>query len=196
MKKSNSINKLLLLSSIAFFSCQDVFIPDPIDPRLPQYTENGQGTGGALIDGIKWESINEPNIFYSFNPVSIVIIPDKKSISIKFTGNVKGDPTDIVVNLNQMGCKTEKDILSLVEKKFALNNGTNSANIERGNDSYNPSNTPGQIYFRSIKSTNGEYYDVSGTFGFSVISSKGKLIEVTYGRFDFKLCKGEELLVR
>ena len=43
--------KLLLLLSICITSCDTYeFNPDPIDPRLPSYSEEGKNTGGGYIN--------------------------------------------------------------------------------------------------------------------------------------------------
>lgn len=58
MKKYTSIIKSLLIFVVLVMnSCSGEFIPDPIDPRLPKYTEEGNNVAGAFINDNTWESV-------------------------------------------------------------------------------------------------------------------------------------------
>lgn len=198
MKRLSYISRvLLLLTSVILFSCEGVLVPDPIDPRLPKFTEDGNNVAGAFIDGNKWKSVWKSYIFGSYTVANMVLKPSDNSLTLGFTGYAKDNlSTSFVFNLHRINCHTEKDILWLSGKKFILNNGIDSANIEGVyNCTYKAANIPGQIYFRSVKQMYDNGYIISGTFGFTVESSTGKLVEVTYGRFDYVLHTGSELLM-
>lgn len=182
-----------MFASISLFSCDGVWVPDPIDPRLPKLTKDGNNAAGAFVGDSKWESLMRSNIFGRNSVAQIVVNSPDNSLTLTFMGQTKDEaPVNFVFKLNRTNIHTNSDILSLTGKRFLLNDGVNSANINSSNSTYKPANIPGQLSFHAVsKALDG--YIISGTFGFTVEKSTGELVEVTYGRFDYLLYINYEL---
>ena len=81
---SNSIIALFLL---ALVSCEGIFIPDPIDPRLPKYTEKGYNAAGAFINKDVWKSVDESSYDFGFDWSFIMDNPTNEGSLIKNLSN-------------------------------------------------------------------------------------------------------------
>jgi len=168
-------------------SCvESVYIPDPIDPRLPKYTEVGNNVGGALLNDKLWKS----EVIYDFwgSASRIPIIRSyQDSISIAFDGELNDDNyAEISVGLDDITINQLADLTTLSGRKFSLDGNAAVAWLT-GLGCGKPS-TRGQVYFRSV-SYSSEYKSItlSGTFSFVVEDCAGVKVEVTYGRFDFEI---------
>jgi hypothetical protein len=207
MKHLKAILTLGILGSIVFFfdSClEEKFIPDPADPRLPKYTENGNQVGGTLINDVAWKTDFWSSIdmgwnrsFYFTNYRS----GDSATLTIdgRFTeGFNKDRPLSFIVVLKNISFGKLEDIKSLDGQTLTLDGTTNYAMIDDRSWTIRDSTDHyyggiGEITVRSvnvIKNTtiqrqNGEKYNpliIAGTFEFSF---EQDLIHVTSGRFDF-----------
>src|ERR1035437_590386 len=89
MKRYGSINSLLLICSmLALLSCEGLYIPDPIDPRLPKYTENGNDVAGAIINNIYWTSVERIGFQTTSYKPYIITSAITDSLVIQFSGKM------------------------------------------------------------------------------------------------------------
>ncbi len=178
----------LLLIGICFSasSCEPIYIPDPIDPRLPKYTDDGNNVAGAFINDNLWRSEYFPSWFGPNNEPEIRYFSNRDSISITFIGAVD-EPNyygDISFGFRGFGVTSLAELVELNETKIELDGITSTANAYRSSDCVAPG--IGQLYFRSM-TFNAEtgHLTLSGTFGFNQEDPACGNISVTYGRFDF-----------
>ena len=205
MKKYDFINysKILVVAFVIFFSCDGTWVQDPIDPRLPKYTELGNNAAGALINDKVWESIIKVDFSDSYYPISNVPFIQKQgndSLLIGFFGNTEGRKSAIQFYLTGLNISKFQDILTLGGQKIQLDGISNSGYYSENYASMDYSNKGfGQIYFRNIS----PYYSTShadeqsnvlifsGTFGFTINGLNGKTTKVNFGRFDFRIGKND-----
>jgi hypothetical protein len=192
MRKYIFINRsVLVLAVILITSCNGVFVPDPIDPRLPKYTEAGNNVAGAFIDQNTWESI----VTIGFPGISdaplITVWPTNDSLVIRFYGRVSDESSIIEFHLTGLNISKFEDLLRLNDKKIQLDGNRNVGfNIQNYNPTTNENKGIGQIYFKHV-SVNYSLSKVilSGTFGFTVNQSTGRSTRISYGRFDYTVTK-------
>jgi len=188
------MNKFIYFHSLLFIciilicnSCTDAFIPDPIDPRLPKYTEDGIGYAGALIENKLWLTYRVYEGGCQSGSTTIEYYNEKDSLLI----NMKGDSDSSLVDLNfsfkSAGIKTSEDLYLLKGRKIQFDGNQNSVSLLKKDTTLMlQSKSNGQIFFKSVK--DGDYPNqviLSGTFGFTITQANGQEIEVSYGRFDF-----------
>lgn len=185
--------KKYLIKSISAFvlivllSCDGVFIPDPIDPRLPKYTHQGNDAAGAFIDGRQWKSVVERDFMYTDNE------PEFRSYSgdrleISFYGDVGTESYNLKFILVGYGINTYEDLKKLEGRKILLDGDLNSGEVDTyGNSCYPGSGGTGQFYAKDISIRQNGSLVFSGTFGFVTADSACPSVEVTYGRFDYNV---------
>lgn len=202
MKKLSFLNRIILLALVSistFFSCTKEFIPDPINPELPIYSEEGNSLSGAYVNGNIWRSntegtkINSYGVTYSYAS-QIKVWKSKDSLILNFDGRILNrESSDIGFSLKNLEINTLDDLLKLNDRKIALN----------GNDRYgyyqetykrNTLRGKGQIYFKSVKK-NSNGITLSGGFGFQTIDSIGNITNITYGRFDYNFYKDSNFYI-
>ena len=178
------LNFLIICAVLLFvFESCESFIPDPVDPRLSKYTEKGLNVSSALINDSVW--IAEPAFYFKHgvDPNHYLIYqPDNDTISIQINGNSGtiefvfiGYGIDDLQKLNKL---REKKILVGNQNFYATFNDVKAEN--------------GQIYFKHVESTDSMAI-LSGTFGFTI---PDPAIKVSYGRFDFKVRKGDNFRIK
>jgi hypothetical protein len=191
------MRKFTYLSSIIFVSlllicCDGIFIYDPIDPRLPKYSEDGNDVAGAFINGEVWTSIVKRKYFTDqyFNYPVISLYERTDSLIISFEGE-SIDWNIIEFRLSDIHIHRFEDLILLKNKKIQLDGVKNYAicvNRDQYRDDFRSKKTPGigQLYIKNVN-TNGfaNYITLSGTFGFVVNDSVYGKVEVSYGRFDY-----------
>ena len=199
-------NSLIALCLLALVSCESVFIPDPIDPRLPKYTESGINTAGAFVNQEVWKSAVKYGFMTSYNKPYLTVYSNKDSLVLSFDGQiVKGDNVlaDYYISfyLKDLNIHTFSDLKTLENKKIQLDGVKNySAFTKRDNSSSNiickGTAGIGQIYFRNVE-VNASQNSVilSGTFGFTITNLNCGTTEVSYGRFDYRFGKDSNLWI-
>lgn len=195
MKKSNFIknSKVLVILILILNACEGIFVPDPIDPRIPKYTEDGNNVAGAFINDNIWESIVSLNYGRPF----INVWPENDSLLLRFSGKTAGVPSSIEFHLTGWKISDFEDLAKLEGSKIQLDGMKNAGFYTEGYDLFNYENKGiGQIYFKNIRirvyNANGEGQIsktaiISGTFGFTMNDSGGKITKVTSGRFDYRI---------
>ncbi len=207
MKKFSFINKskILAILFLLLIACDGIFVPDPIDPRIPKYTENGNNVAGSFINDNIWESIVKAGFYGSSNQPFITIWQESDSLLLRFNGNTAGESSSVEFHLTGLNISKFEDLTTLDGQKIQLDGIKNAGfYIENYTPSSYDNKGVGQIYFRhvSIRDSNGndggqtsKRIIISGTFGFSFNDSNGKTIKVSSGRFDYKITESNNFQI-
>lgn len=195
MKKLNFNKLIVLIIAIIAISCDSIFIPDPMDPRLPKYTESGNNVAGALVNDEIWRA--EVDLYWSIagvqsiNNASVTIWPEKDSVVIYFPGKTGDINTTIEFHLKSTEVNSFEDLVKLEGSKIELDGNVNYACfIQDGNI---VDKGIGQFYPTHIhKRDSSSNVIFAGTFGFYATNSMGKEMQITYGRFDYRLDKDSD----
>lgn len=198
MKKLHFTNStLLLILLLVAAACEGLFIPDPIDPRLPKYTEQGYNVAGAFVNDEIWESVVSHKIqlvgslTVPVNEPRLEAWPEKDSLTLTFSGSTGANKTYIEFHLRNLKINEFEDLLQLNGQKIILDGNTNAGFYEESlNDSADKYPGVGQVYFKEVRidSSSNVLY-LSGTFGFSVNRSNNKTLKVSSGRFDYRFAE-------
>jgi hypothetical protein len=185
---------------VVFFiatACSGIFIPDPIDPRIPKYTEEGNNVAGAFVNDSIWKSV----VTAGFNQVSdrpyITAWSENDSLSLRFTGLISDESSSIDFHLKGLNITKFADLLVLNGQKIQLD-GINNVGCYIRN--YTPLDDDhkgtGQIYFRNVKEedTSGKII-LSGTFSLSFNDWNGNMLKVTSGRFDYRISEESNFII-
>lgn len=166
---------LLIISFL--FNCKD----DEQDTNvLPEATQSGKNTGGAVVNGEIWVAkIESPSISggnitqYNTSPALGQFM---LNINLRNVNNTSGDQIKIFITSNQ----------DITTTSYQLSVSTGNFGIY-SNKAYNPYYTDatnsGILTITKFDKVN---QIVSGTFAFKAINSNGELINITEGRFDKK----------
>ncbi len=198
MRKSCCINsKLLVVICLFLIACDGVFVPDPIDPRVPKYTEEGNNVAGAFIDDDIWKSIVTVGFPYVYDGPIIKVWQENDSLLLRFSGSTSGESTSIEFHLTGLNITKFDDLLTLDGKKIQLDGFQNSGYyIENYTPSTYDNRGIGQIYFRNVcRKEESSIIILSGTFGFSISDLSGYEMKVTSGRFDYRIGESSSFYV-
>ena len=193
------IRPLLTLFTILFFSaCEKNFIAEPVDPRLPAYTEEGENIGGAYINDQPWIVENIPATFYS-NTISgmrlqYALDPEASSEKTRITfrhGIILNENryTEIKFYFKNYRLSNRTELKAVEGTKINLDNQSAWAELILGEqqDQDTLLSTNGAFYIRNVEYVpDREHTIVSGTFGFEV-ESGDSLISISSGRYDFDI---------
>lgn len=218
MKKLLIILNVAIAVAVVLFleSCylEENFIPDPSDPRLPKYTENGNQVGGALVNGLAWKTDYQVGFNYTNTSFYFIQYSSGDSVTLRIEGifmegKSKDRPLDFVVVLKNRRLEKLEDIKNFAGQTLVLDGSSAYAMIDNGfltiGDSveYYYGGT-GEITFQAVKpvtritlsrQNGGERYHpliVAGKFEFHFEQDS---IDVTLGRFDFQI-NDDELVQR
>jgi len=191
------ISAVLVILFLILNGCDGIFVPDPIDPRIPKYTEDGNNIAGAYINDNIWESVVRIGFPYSYNQPFITVWQESDSLVLRFSGNTAGENSSVEFHLTGLNISKFEDLITLDGHKIQLDGIKNAGfYIENYTPTSYANKGIGQIYFRhvSIRDSNdsaegqaSKKIIISGTFGFSFNDSNGKTIKVSSGRFDYKI---------
>lgn len=196
----------ILVTLVLFFDgCrEEEFLPDPADPRLPQYTEDGNQVAGALVNDIAWKTNFWASLDMGWNrsfyfTTSSFAGAAKLTLEGSYTeGSHEEKHLNFIVVLRSVSLSKLEDISNLNGQTITLDGQTNYAYISdpywtiENNVDYHYGGT-GSITFKNVKKVtnltihreNGETYNpliVSGVFEFSFDNIA---VAVKSGRFDF-----------
>ena len=174
--------KIFIFSATTIFliSCEK-FIPDPIDPRLSRYTEDGRNISSALINDKVWIAKGKAywmwrlgydyEHYFTYQPKNDTLFLDFKA---------HNSDSNIKFVFVGYGITSVKELNLLRDKKIPIN-GESFYAVYGGNKANN-----GQIHFKNV-TNNDSTAVLSGTFGFTIADPPTK---VSYGRFDFRVSDG------
>jgi len=182
-------SQLLVVVCLFLSACNGIFIPDPIDPRIPKYTEEGNNVAGAFVDNNIWKSVIQIGFNYVSDNPHITLWPGNDSLLLCFTGSISGESSSIKFYLKGLNLTKYSDLTTLNGKKIQLD-GINNIGYYIENDTplTDSNKGVGQIYFRNVKNDNSlALIIISGTFSLSVNDTNGKIIKISSGRFDYRI---------
>lgn len=205
MKKYTCINRIVwVLFPLTLICCQGVFVPDPIDPRLPKYTESGNNVAGAFINNDVWKSVVSLNFVSVTNKPNIVLYSNKDSMVMCFTGQSKTYPY-IEFCLSGLKVHTFDDLMLLKNKKIPLDGLKNAGlcfqyryNSNELDSVYSATQSKGvgQLLIKNVAINDSlKSAILSGTFGFTIKDSVNGIIELSYGRFDYRFREGANVRI-
>lgn len=168
--------------------CGGTFEPDPIDPRLPRYSEEGLNAAGAFVNGVRWRAVRGGSFPGGISD-DMTIERDSSQVRISIDGSVAhGSPLEIMFHLDNTDGGLNR-ISSLMGRKFPLD-GPHYATVRgQGNRTDELSRCPsqaGQLYIKRLKVIGTDYL-LSGTFSFTVAIDSCTHYEVRSGRFDYRV---------
>ncbi|MDO5617054.1 MAG: DUF6252 family protein [Cruoricaptor ignavus] len=185
------MKKLLLLLglfSLILISCREDDSDKRVNPNiLPEATQNGANTGGALVDGKVW--VSSTKRYYRGAGEVYMIRSATGHFSLKVSMRHLSGDSEILIDL--------EDITPLeVNKKYYFNNNSRDAN-----DYYNTTVVYGDLLsFKEYYYHSGYFADgyliinridfekrfISGVFEFTAEDENGNTVTITDGRFDKK----------
>lgn len=170
--------KLVLPFFVVMLSCGSEWISDPIDPRLPMYTENGNNVAGAFVNGVLWEARDGGSLLQDYSIPRFDYFTDEDSLVIEFK--------DIVFVLQNIEIENIDGLASYAGRKFSIESGSNG--VYFGGLEYRDCEVSGigQFYLRTVKNKKSGMI-MAGTFSFTIDHPNCGRIEVTHGRFDFRI---------
>lgn len=192
-------NKLWYLFIVfSIVSCDETFIYDPIDPRLPMYTEKGYGTAGAYVnDSNIWISEKGWAFSGSYDLPSFNLWQENDSLVISFDGESNNKDMLIEFHLRHLNITSFNELQNLANNKILLDGTENTAFYIEKNDKYRGDSIlqeiyknkgVGQFYVKNVQMNDSlTSAIVSGTFGFSITDTKGAETKISCGRFDYKI---------
>jgi len=178
------------------------FHPDKEDSRLPRYTEKGYDVAGALIDGDAWRVERHPFteiMLFDISKVDTVVF---EMYGKMIDGNGKDDYVSIYIYQTNIEMSTYSDLKQLECNEIILDGVKNYAEIKYfpiREERFTYKSGTGKLNFKSIRDIkNVNYRDpqnrfhshpvhFSGIFELSFENQAGNLVEITKGRFDFKV---------
>lgn len=193
MKSTWTIITLLIL-----FACGGEFIPDPIDPRLPRYSEEGKNTAGCFINNEVWQAIGEADSpANSRNQyLQFTFTADNNTIGINI-GGYQGKSVDSLstyVELAFIVDNRDTQIQSIEElegRTFVLDGDQSFGRIIDSRDffQYDVCRGAGQLvisHAKYVPESDGDYI-LAGTFSFTISAPSCEPTEVRNGRFDYRV---------
>ena len=175
--------------------CSGKFEPDPIDPRIPRYSEEGLNAAGALVNGGIWRA--EKGVSFPKGPSQVLqLARDSAQTQLRIDGRITDDDTTaflaVTFYLNNAAGNLDR-INDLRGRTFSLD-GTHYADLT--DDEYPLEDLPrcrsrsGQLYVKylaRINTATDTDYVLSGTFSFTTDEDSCTKYEVTFGRFDYRI---------
>lgn len=188
-KYHHTTSKVMVVILFIIIGCEGIFIPDPIDPRIPKYTEEGNNVAGAIIDNKIWESVMTIGFPYVYDQPFIRLWQLNDSLSLRFSGSTAGENSSIEFHLSGLNITKFEDLVALEGHKIQLDGIKNTGYyIENDMPSTYDNKGIGQIYFRNVRIKNSSSQIIlSGTFGFSTTGPNGNSTKVSFGRFDYQV---------
>jgi hypothetical protein len=191
MKSSTLVFLFGVFGLLFFDACVGVNYPDPIDPRLPKFTDSGNDAAGALINDMPWVAVRNTSfvsqttgildIDRTYDDPSLVLTVDngwwKKSTS---------DSTRVTIRfvLHSFLPNTEMDLNDMDGRTFVLDGTTDYGEIVFEDLGQISSQGVGQliVHKAEVKMEDGILkHHIVATFAFDTPLPAA----VNYGRLDY-----------
>ena len=199
MKRLKDICGIALISLVILLASCDKQDYDPLEPGLPQYSQNGNNSVGAIINGLLWRRFS--SFLYLGARPSMSVEYDTLSGKSRVTfganlviGEEDTQYASVYFNLNNQVIQSEEDLYILSQSELKIDGISVDAGIKTnhfGNiDCQNNRQIFGSLFLRhigpSIIQDTLSVNVCSGTFGFTITSECGE-INVLRGRFDYMM---------
>lgn len=189
------VGSVLLILALVFQACEP-YIADPLDPRIPAYTQVGANDAACYIDGSIWRdrcSLDEGCFLWQ---AAYDSIEHKTKFSFNGRNLDSGEGVEINMVLQDVQVLTFSDVKRLKDRTFVFG-GSNQhvAYINTGglqNECSEIIKQYGEFTIRDIGATTLEEIEqnfFAGTFGFDY-DTPCQRHEVYRGRFDVTLSTG------
>lgn len=180
---------LLAYCLLVFWGCEDSFRPDPVDPRLPKYSEEGKNVAGALVNGRVWRVVRGCSILWCSN-----------DLQLEYYDNGMGGVDSVGLAMNGGFFTNEPDANMLFVIKGPQN--ATLSGLPELVGVYELDGIQHKAYYNSCLAQRGRLeirhagkkgdqnsmlYILSGTFSLYVQDGDCGVTAVEYGRFDFSL---------
>ncbi|WKN40496.1 hypothetical protein [Tunicatimonas pelagia] len=188
------------LLSATLSGCGRAFVPDPIDPRLPVYSEEGKRSAGCFINDDVWRSDGGGGTFSSNDDgLWITFQSEDSTIHLTISGELpsntdsRGESINVGFTLDnrQLSDDPAESISEIPQKAFVLDGQDNYGYLIRNFDDTVATFGAGQLILRRIlldqETTFNASYIVAGTFSFTATSDSLGLVDVSNGRFDYSV---------
>ncbi|MEM8966660.1 MAG: hypothetical protein AAGE93_09605, partial [Bacteroidota bacterium] len=188
----NSI--VLIFLALLLSQCEGEFTPDPIDPRLPRYSEEGKDAAGCFINGNLWRAVRGVRFFGSApEDLGIEFLPKDSTILLTLDGHQREltDSLGIYTEINFVIDNRQLQITSVESispQTFVLDGEQNYGQLIQENEGVITTPGTGQLTIRHAQldpeneTERHNYYTVAGTFSFTATSDSLGTIDVRSGR--------------
>lgn len=181
MKKSGFKILLITCLKVSMLVSCETFVPDPIDPRLPIYSEVGRNIAGAKVGNQFFRNNIKPSFFCCASEQQY-FVEDQPQLVLEFNVWNPNQNLRFIIELNGLTNEDWNEMEKGFGKKFVFND-TNKATIsEWEEDDYISVPFEGQVTVKLLRNEK----IVAGTFGFKGRDTSDREIMVTFGRFDYR----------
>lgn len=191
-------NLLNCLIFLVLAGCNlSVFVPDPVELRIPRYSEEGYNIAGAFINDVAWKAEAICLFIDCKDPLALSRFRDSLGTSMEFRlkgsmheGLQQYDDYDLVFRLTNQTIDDLTDLKQLQGQSFSVEDGSMLAYLDTlvFREAYPTINCQkAQFLVRDYREVEDEYgfikYQISGTFGMECMSG-GQPVNVYQGRYD------------
>ena len=188
----------IIILLIGMSACGGEFIPDPLDPRLPRYSEEGKNVAGCFINGDVWRAVKTGANLQGGVDQILQIDFQAESNTIRFRiDGYREDSTNLAgtsVTLTFVVDNRDWQIQSVDDlhgRTFELDGNTSYGNIEDASNffQYDNCRSTGQLFIRYAQPflSASDDFIVAGTFYLTNDSPSCIRTEVRSGRFDYRV---------
>lgn len=175
----------LAIGCLLLASCEK-FYPDPIDPRLPVYSESGLRQAGAIVDGLPYVDYVRFSLFGGSRYSQIDVFDQDSIQMILFITEKTTQNKSLIMNITirNLGENDWEMMQRGHGKRFALDNPSVQVVLSPPGEywEYLPvERINGQITLKMIPGPK----IMAGTFGFNARNPDGPTVRAEYGRYDY-----------
>ncbi len=183
--------------TVLMVACDGEFEPDPVDPRVPRYSEESINAAGALVNDGTWRAVLSSGFLKSADE-NLLIEQDSTGLRLSVEGNIlngrDSDSSLVVAFYIDDPLAKFSNLSKLNSLKFDLS-GRHRAAVAVGYQALEGDSlcfsSSGQLYVRNARyiseSSTRISYQLSGTFSFTIDQDSCRRFEVTDGRFDYSV---------
>ncbi|HMJ48313.1 MAG TPA: hypothetical protein VK498_13355 [Ferruginibacter sp.] len=202
--KTNLLLTFLLI--VALTSCRKASVkPDPENPDLPIYSEQGLNVGGILINDKSWLNARL-GLFSTARPLQLYSYPNGDSIVVLLNGGYKDSnmqyqqPRTIFIVIKNIRIATDNDLLQLNGKSYNLDGNINYGGFSDSYGYNKAGNAVGNIIFGKVSEISNitfgdgspnnpihHPYIVSGRLEMNLTTTT--IYALTKGRFDVTILR-------
>jgi len=188
MKKHSAFLGILFLTA-----CVEIFVPDPVELRIPRYSEKGYQVAGAYVNELAWKTEVFCSIFGGCSiPLRISTNTNSEQLLLNFDGQIqeglqRGKRLILLFRLNDLNITRLSELTSLQGQLFSIEAGELQA--EAGDYDTSIGCQRGQLLVRRVFIDKSEAdgslgYIIAGTFGLEC-EQDGERLNIYQGRYDF-----------